>query len=125
MHMRHIMSAVSHPKLFVFPHLRTIQDTVCFICRMSRIIQERIFSPVLQLGPLFQLSPYGAQQRECLRILHSFTDKVIQERKANYRQKETSSDVDAADDDHFNSSKSHNEMSTTWRNLCDEKANRS
>ena len=43
---------------------------------MSRIIQERIFSPLLALGPLFELSAYGAEQRKCLKILHNFTDSA-------------------------------------------------
>lgn len=52
---------------------------------MSRIVQTRTVKLWLFVDWIFNLSSYGREQRRCLRILHSFTDRVIRERKAERR----------------------------------------
>ena len=52
---------------------------------MSRIVQTRQLRPWLQFEWIFQLTSLGAEERKSLKILHDFTDKVIQERKLEHK----------------------------------------
>nr|CAH0113244.1 unnamed protein product [Daphnia galeata] len=87
--------------------LNNDSEYVKAVCTLGRIVQTRQAQPWLQPEVLFQCHPMAKTQQKCLNILHGFTDKVLQERKAEHRirkaeelaQKEnkklpTSADVD-------------------------------
>ncbi|XP_077541883.1 uncharacterized protein LOC144153962 isoform X3 [Haemaphysalis longicornis] len=59
---------------------------VVAVYRMGRILIERIFKPLLQADLIFKLSPVGREYNNCLDSLHSFTRKVIAERKKSLRR---------------------------------------
>lgn len=52
--------------------------------RMTQLIVHRQLSPWLYRQFIFELSPAGREQARLLRTLHSFTDRVIRERRAEY-----------------------------------------
>jgi len=60
-------------------------DYVQAVSTISRIIQTRQARPWLQLELLFNLTQLSRDQKKCLQILHGFTNRVIQERKAEHR----------------------------------------
>ncbi|KAK2552815.1 Cytochrome P450 4V2 [Acropora cervicornis] len=50
--------------------------------RMSELVQKRQRSPWLWYDALYYLMPSGREHSKCLKILHDFTNKVIDERIA-------------------------------------------
>ncbi|XP_063229996.1 cytochrome P450 4C1-like isoform X3 [Bacillus rossius redtenbacheri] len=62
------------------------KEYVRAVHRMSRLFQHRQISPWLWRPTVFDLSPSGREQKKVLATLHGFTDKVIKERRAEYRQ---------------------------------------
>ncbi|XP_046655326.1 cytochrome P450 4C1-like isoform X2 [Daphnia pulicaria] len=79
-------------------------DYVQAVYKVTRIIQARQTRPWLQIEWLFRLLPIGSEQKRCLSILHGFTDKVIRERKIEYKQQKANEEkkVEAlAEDDDF------------------------
>ncbi len=56
------------------------------VFKASDIVFQRILSPWIWNNTLFNLSSHGKPMRECLKILHDTTDKVIQERKDFYAE---------------------------------------
>ncbi|XP_069699708.1 cytochrome P450 4C1-like [Periplaneta americana] len=67
---------------------------------MSELTVHRMFRPWLHNDFLYKLTEKGKRHAECLRVLHGFTKKVIQERKAQLdgdfnRSPTTSTDEDA------------------------------
>ncbi|XP_067005981.2 cytochrome P450 4C1 [Anabrus simplex] len=61
-------------------------DYVNAVHRMSYLFQHRLLSSWLHRPFNFFISPTGFEQRRVLRVLHGFTRKVIQERRAEYRR---------------------------------------
>ncbi|KRX93607.1 Cytochrome P450 4V2, partial [Trichinella pseudospiralis] len=61
-------------------------DYVRAIYKLNRIIHERQKKPHLWPNIIFRLFGKGKEQEECLKILHSFTWKVIQERREEVKQ---------------------------------------
>ncbi|KRY19422.1 Cytochrome P450 4V2 [Trichinella patagoniensis] len=61
-------------------------DYVRAIYKLNRIIHERQKKPHLWPNIIFRLFGEGKEQEECLKILHSFTWKVIQERREEVKQ---------------------------------------
>lgn len=61
------------------------------VYNMSQLIQHRQVRFYLWLDWMFKLSSHWPEQRKTLGILHGFTNKVIQERKAEHQQR--SSDI--------------------------------
>ncbi|PNF27068.1 Cytochrome P450 4C1, partial [Cryptotermes secundus] len=57
-------------------------DYVKAVYDLSEIIVNRIFRPWLHYDFIFRLSALGKRSDQCLGVLHGFTNKVIQERKA-------------------------------------------
>ena len=62
-------------------------------------------TPWLQPDCLFRWLPQGKEHQRCLSILHSFTEKVIQERKVEYyeRKKEQLTQTEVDGDQSFTS----------------------
>lgn len=60
---------------------KTNSDYVKAIYQMSEIVQYRELRPWLYPDLLWDLSPTGREEARSLKILHDFTNKVIQERK--------------------------------------------
>ncbi|GFG37750.1 hypothetical protein Cfor_02942, partial [Coptotermes formosanus] len=56
-------------------------DYVKAVHDMGEIIINRLFRPWLYLNFIFKMSAIGRRNDECLRVLHGFTNKMIQERK--------------------------------------------
>ncbi|XP_069678752.1 cytochrome P450 4c3-like [Periplaneta americana] len=54
---------------------------VTAIDRMREILQRRFITPWLKPDAIFYRTHYGKEQTECLKIVHSFSEKVINERK--------------------------------------------
>ncbi|XP_074607167.1 cytochrome P450 4V2-like isoform X3 [Acropora palmata] len=52
------------------------------VLRMSELVQKRQRSPWLWYDALYYLMPSGREHSKCLKILHDFTNKVIDERIA-------------------------------------------
>ncbi|KAJ4435830.1 hypothetical protein ANN_18449 [Periplaneta americana] len=48
---------------------------------MREILQRRFITPWLKPDAIFYRTHYGKEQTECLKIVHSFSEKVINERK--------------------------------------------
>ncbi|XP_057365879.1 cytochrome P450 4c3-like [Daphnia carinata] len=65
--------------------LNNDSEYVKAVCTIGRIVQTRQAQPWLQPELLFQCHPMAKTQQKCLDILHGFTDKVLQERKAEHR----------------------------------------
>ncbi|XP_077541892.1 cytochrome P450 4c3-like [Haemaphysalis longicornis] len=59
---------------------------VMAVHRLGELFLERIFRPLLQVNFIFKLSPLGREYSKCLHTLHSFTRKVIAERKEALRK---------------------------------------
>ena len=70
---------------------------------MSHIVQARQTRPWLQPDLLFNLFPYGHEQKKCLSILHGFTDKVIKERKVQYAELKHHQEAEISHSAHGNS----------------------
>lgn len=71
---------------------------------MCRIFNVRASQPMMQSNLLFHLSSYGAEQRKNLKILHAFTDKVIQSRKLEWKKnslQKNAIDVGTNQDENF------------------------
>ncbi|XP_077541896.1 cytochrome P450 4c3-like isoform X1 [Haemaphysalis longicornis] len=66
--------------------------------RLGEIVLERMFRPLLHVNFIFQLLSVGREHRKCLKTLHSFTRKVIAERKASLRKEIDSGLVTLEDD---------------------------
>ncbi|KAJ4433395.1 Cytochrome P450 4C1, partial [Periplaneta americana] len=58
---------------------------VSAVYSMSELTLWRMVCPWLHPDFLFRLSSSGKKYNECLNIVHSFTNKVIRERKADYK----------------------------------------
>ncbi|KAG8234736.1 hypothetical protein J437_LFUL000971 [Ladona fulva] len=56
--------------------------TLCFSA--SEIFSKRSVRPWLHPEIIFDLSPMGRRFKQCVKMLHNFTDKVIQVRKSEY-----------------------------------------
>nr|CAD7432283.1 unnamed protein product [Timema monikensis] len=56
------------------------------VLRISELIFHRLLSPWLWRPFTLFLSPTGWEQRKTLRTLHGFTEKVIKERRAEYKE---------------------------------------
>ena len=67
-----------------------------FACRMSQIIFERAFSVTLRNQFIYQLTGMFQTEKKCLKILHGFTDTVIEARKEELL-KEKEQEVATAD----------------------------
>lgn len=69
---------------------------------MANIIHLRMFDVVLRSDMLFNFSRLGKRMRQALQVLHGFTDKVIQERRAELmvsnRQRDAGLLADNVDD---------------------------
>nr|QGQ60785.1 CYP4C [Eurytemora pacifica] len=59
----------------------------------SELVNQRQLGPWLWSDFIYRLTPAGAKWRKCISILHSFTDKVIKERKVEL-QNETDESLD-------------------------------
>ncbi|XP_077541895.1 cytochrome P450 4c3-like [Haemaphysalis longicornis] len=59
---------------------------VSAVNRLAELFLERAFRPLLQWNLIFQLTPMGREYNKCLKTLHSFTRKVIAERKQALRK---------------------------------------
>ncbi|XP_077541894.1 cytochrome P450 4V2-like [Haemaphysalis longicornis] len=59
---------------------------VVAVSRLSQIFLERVFRPLLLLDIIFRLSPLGREYAKCVDTVHSFTRKVIAERKEKLRK---------------------------------------
>ncbi|XP_069699710.1 cytochrome P450 4C1-like isoform X1 [Periplaneta americana] len=75
-------------------------DYVKAVYDMSELTVHRIFRPWLHNDFVYKLTEKGKRHEECLRVLHSFTKRVIQERKAQLegdlnRSPSTSTDEDS------------------------------
>ncbi|KAJ4451981.1 Cytochrome P450 4C1 [Periplaneta americana] len=55
---------------------------------MSELVRDRMERPWLHPDFLHQLSSNGRKQKKCLKILHGFTNKVIQERKLKVKSQQ-------------------------------------
>ncbi|CAG7786278.1 unnamed protein product, partial [Allacma fusca] len=78
-------------------------DYVKAVYRITDLIQHRMVRPWLQPKLLWKLSPSGREEAKLLKILHAFTEQVIEERKQHIvRQKQeepqTLSQVSSDDD---------------------------
>lgn len=72
---------------------------------MSSIILRRIFSITSQFPWLFNFTSLAREQREALKVLHGFTDKVILERKNQLEQSLASPKADNETDEYFGKKK--------------------
>ncbi|NXN94750.1 CP4V2 protein, partial [Rhinopomastus cyanomelas] len=68
-------------------------DYVCAIYRMSDLIQDRQKRPWLWPDPMYSLFREGREHERNLKILHSFTDRVIAE-KAEEQSQQANSETD-------------------------------
>lgn len=53
-----------------------------YLCRIGEILYKRYFNPLLHNEFIFGLTSLGKRSRKALEIVHGFTEKVINERKA-------------------------------------------
>nr|CAH0113094.1 unnamed protein product [Daphnia galeata] len=60
---------------------RVDSEYLLAVLSMCRILNVRTIQPLMRSDILFNFSSYGAQQRRNLKILHGFTDSVIQNKK--------------------------------------------
>ncbi|KAJ9577301.1 hypothetical protein L9F63_006140, partial [Diploptera punctata] len=51
---------------------------------MGQLVMQRIVRPWLHPDFLYHLTPQSVRYRECLKLLHNFTDQVIRERRAQH-----------------------------------------
>ncbi|XP_077521043.1 cytochrome P450 4V2-like [Amblyomma americanum] len=58
---------------------------VAAVNRVGELFVERVFKPILHVDFIYGLTPMGREHRKCLDTLHSFTRKVIAERKLALR----------------------------------------
>ncbi|KAK8783631.1 hypothetical protein V5799_010004, partial [Amblyomma americanum] len=58
---------------------------VAAVNRVGELFVERVFKPILHVDFIYGLTPMGREHRKCLESLHSFTRKVIAERKQALR----------------------------------------
>uniref|UniRef100_A0A336LX39 CSON004226 protein n=1 Tax=Culicoides sonorensis TaxID=179676 RepID=A0A336LX39_CULSO len=56
-------------------------DYIKAVAEISTVGARRFLNPLYHYNWIFSLTSYGARSRKALHTLHSFTDKVIQERK--------------------------------------------
>ncbi|XP_069677847.1 cytochrome P450 4c3-like isoform X2 [Periplaneta americana] len=56
-------------------------EYVMAIDRLTEILQRRFITPWLKPDVIFNRTYYGKKQAECLKIVHNFSEKVINERK--------------------------------------------
>jgi len=63
-------------------------DYVSAVYKMSTIIVHRLIRPWLYLDWIFTLTGGAKNHDECLRVLHGFTKRVIQERKVLHAQRQ-------------------------------------
>ncbi|XP_078382587.1 cytochrome P450 4V2-like [Oculina patagonica] len=71
------------------------------VLRMSELIQMRQRSPWLFPDIVYYFTPSGREHNRCLKILHGFTNKVIDERIANRAAKKKQSQAEEKDDGEF------------------------
>ncbi|ODM91286.1 Cytochrome P450 4c3 [Orchesella cincta] len=65
----------------VFAQQKSDSEYVKAIYRISELVQYRQLRPWLHNDFMWRLSSAGKENRKCLKILHGFTDMVIQEKK--------------------------------------------
>ncbi|XP_069680185.1 cytochrome P450 4C1-like [Periplaneta americana] len=63
-------------------------EYVTSVYKMSELVRDRMERPWLHPDFLHQLSSNGRKQKKCLKILHGFTNKVIQERKLKVKSQQ-------------------------------------
>ena len=66
---------------------------------MSEIAVKRVLTPWLYIKAIFNMSKYGVRHKQCLKILHGFTNRVIAERKAAMRGQVSASGAVSSDED--------------------------
>ncbi|XP_069699717.1 cytochrome P450 4C1-like isoform X1 [Periplaneta americana] len=76
-------------------------DYVAAVYDMSELTIHRIFRPWLHNDFVFNLTEKGKRHEECLRVLHGFTKRVIQERKAQLEGDFNKSPSTSTDEDSF------------------------
>lgn len=59
---------------------------VTAVNKLGELFLERVFRPILQVNFIYRLTPMGREYKKCLNTLHTFTNKVIAERKATLRK---------------------------------------
>ncbi|XP_037576391.1 cytochrome P450 4c3-like [Dermacentor silvarum] len=59
---------------------------VAAVNRMGELFVERLMKPLYTVDFIYKLTPAGREFQRCLQILHSFTHKVIAERKQELRK---------------------------------------
>jgi len=64
----------------------TDSDYVRSLSKMQKIMQKRIFNPLIQKNWLFNLTPYSRKQSEYLNYINNHCNKVIAEKKQEYGQ---------------------------------------
>ncbi|XP_077521034.1 cytochrome P450 4c3-like isoform X2 [Amblyomma americanum] len=59
---------------------------VIAVKRIGELFVERVLKPILQIDFIYRWTPMGREYRRCLHTLHSFTRKLIAERKQTLRK---------------------------------------
>lgn len=67
------------------------------IYSLGHVVNARVFDVMAQIDLFFRFSKYYKMEKDALKILHGFTDKVIQERHAELVKKQSSSKNDNDD----------------------------
>ncbi|GAB0097248.1 Cytochrome P450 [Sergentomyia squamirostris] len=65
---------------------------------ITNILHKRMYNALLRLDIFFKLSKSGAQERKAVKILHKWTDRVIQTRKKYLAEKKTPQIISEDDD---------------------------
>ncbi|XP_050530833.1 cytochrome P450 4C1-like [Daktulosphaira vitifoliae] len=63
------------------------------IDELTAIMQKRFITPWLKPNIIFNMTRLGKRQKHCINIIHSFTKKVISDRKNNLKSNATVSDA--------------------------------
>ncbi|XP_069699694.1 cytochrome P450 4C1-like isoform X2 [Periplaneta americana] len=74
-------------------------DYVTAVYDMSELSIHRMFRPWLYPDWIFNLSPAGRRHNQCLRTLHEFTKRVIQERKQLHEKSQKKPETSAESED--------------------------
>ncbi|XP_067002018.2 cytochrome P450 4C1 isoform X2 [Anabrus simplex] len=83
----------------------TDSEYVSAVYEMSELTLQRILKPWLHSDFIFNISPLGRKYKKDLRILHGFTNKIIQERKEARRKHPASDKTESSDDSVFGKKK--------------------
>ena len=73
-------------------------DYVRAVYRSSEIVFTRMRSPWLWSDPLFNLTRLGSEWKKAVKLMHGFTNEVIQKRKEEYSINNANDDDDDVDD---------------------------